>query len=180
MKSKRVLLFVAILVATTGVFSCKKDSASSVFDKSYKAWLSYKSTTNNTYTYIVIHDDTIGTYWETKITVKQGNITARDFEEYDNVYKPETNTRSRVLINEWHESTASSSLGTHGADGWGLFTIDDIYYKAQNIWLKANANSNVITFTTDNRGLISAAGYTPKSCQTGYCFIGVKIKSVSN
>lgn len=179
MTSRRILLAASFLVAVTFVFSCKKDGFSSAFDNSYKAWNSFKSSANNTYTYIAYHDPQIGIYWETKVTIKQGDVTARDYWAYENVYKPDSNITRRVLFDEWHESADLGTLGTHGSDGWGLYTMDDVYYRAQNVWITANADKNIITFEANNSGLISAAGYTPKSCKNGDCFIGIKIKSIT-
>lgn len=178
MKSNKLLLFGALLLLTT-LFACKKSGTSSAFDKSYDAWLAFKKKTNNSYTYIALKGSNSSQYSETTIKVTQGAVTARDFYSYQSVYKPDSNITKTVIIEEWHESAADNTLSTHVTDAANLYTLDDIYYKAQNIWLKANTNKNVITFETNNNGMISIAGYTPKNCQTGDCFIGVNIKSIS-
>ncbi|HEY9534901.1 MAG TPA: hypothetical protein VIQ77_10205 [Mucilaginibacter sp.] len=178
MKNNKLLLFGALLLVST-LFACKKGGISSAFDKSYDTWLAFKKKTNNTYAYVAVSGDNLSTYSETKITVSQGSITARDFVLYQYTYIPDSNITRKTVTEEWHESASHSNMNTHGADGAGLFTMDDIYYKAQNIWLKANTNKNVITFETNNDGMISTAGYTPKSCQSGDCLIGIKIKSIS-
>jgi hypothetical protein len=180
MKIQKILLAAGFLLVVTILYTCKKDSNSSAFDKSYSAWLSYKSSVNNTYSYTAFHDSDSSNFWETKITIKQGSITARDYLQYDFIYTPANKTTTKTLIKEWHETAAEGTIGTHGSDGWGLFTLDDVYYKAQNIWLTAKPGTNTITFETNNNGLISAAGYTPKNCQSGDCFIGVKIRSITN
>ncbi|HWZ34809.1 MAG TPA: hypothetical protein VNW51_01555 [Mucilaginibacter sp.] len=175
MKSKRFLLAIAILSVAV-LFACKKSGVSSAFDKSYDAWLSYKKRVNNTYAYVALHDDKISVYEQTKITVTNGDITARDFYSYEYVYQPDS-TR-KVLRVQWHETADGGTLSTHGSEGAQLYTLDDIYYRAQNIWLKADVGKNVITFETNNNGIISAAGYTPKICQTD-CFIGVVVQSIT-
>jgi|GEM_PF-2584846 len=178
MKSQKKLLAAAFLMAAV-MFGCKKDSTSSAFDKSYDTWLTYKQKVNNTYTYTAYQDNQ-AIYWETKITVVNGSISARDYQQYDYEYDPNTKINSKVLLNEWHESAGSGTIGTHGAEGWGLYTIDDVYYQAQNVWLKANTNTYNITFETNNNGIISTAGYAIKKCVTDDCFIGVHIKSITN
>ena len=177
MKSNKLLLLGILLLGAT-LFACKKGGVSSSFDKSYDAWLAFKKNTNDTYVYTAVHDVKSSIYSETKITVTQGSITARDFVSYQYVFKPDSNITTKVLTDNWHES--GSTLNTHGTAAAGLFTLDDIYYKAQNIWLKANTNKNVITFETKNDGLISVAGYTSKDCTSGDCFIGINIKSITH
>jgi len=177
MKYQRFLLVIAIL-SVVALSACKKSGVSSAFDKSYDAWLSYKKKVNNTYAYTVLHDDKVSVYEQTKITVTNGEITARDFSSYQYVYQPNSNVASKVLAEQWHETMAESTLSTHGSEGAQLYTLDDIYYRAQNIWLKEDAGKNTITFETNNNGMISAAGYTPKSCQDD-CFIGVVIQSIT-
>lgn len=178
MKNQKFLVVIAILSALA-LFACKKSGVSSSFDKSYKAWLAYKQKVNNTYAYVALHDDKVSVYEQTKITVTNGEVSARDFFSYQYVYKPDSNVTRKVLAQEWHESAADNTLSTHGSTGAQLYTLDDIYYRAQNIWLKANTSTNVITFETNNNGLISAAGYTPNTCQGGDCFIGVTIQSIT-
>ncbi|MFD2871619.1 hypothetical protein ACFS5N_03995 [Mucilaginibacter ximonensis] len=175
MKNQKLLLVIAVLLAVT-LFACKKSGVTSAFDKSYDAWLSYKKKVNNNYAYIAVEDGD-NSHAETKITVTNGEITARDYAFYDSVYKPDSNVTRQVLTEQWHESADNYTLSTH-ADGAQLFTLDDIYYRAQNIWLKADQSKNKITFETNNNGIISAAGYTPNSCKSGDCFIGAKIKSI--
>ncbi|WP_214070606.1 hypothetical protein [Mucilaginibacter sp. dw_454] len=176
MKIPKVLLVVAI-VAATAILSCNKSGVSSDFDKSYSTFLAFKKSSGNTYTYIAVHDVKDATYSETTITIKQGEITARDFLNYEYEFDTGSNTTTKTLTDQWHET--ANTLGTHGTEGAQLLTLDDIYYQAQNIWLKADKSKNVITFQTNNNGMISAAGYTPNSCVSD-CFIGVNIKSITN
>lgn len=175
MRSKRFLLVIAILFAAA-LFACKKSGTSSAFDKSYDVWLSYKKKVNNTYAYVAWQGDKVSVYEQTKITITNGNITARDFYSYNYVNQPDG--IHKVLVKEWHETADMGTLSTHGSEGAQLYTLDDIYYKAQNIWLKADVGKNVITFETSNSGMISAAGYTPKTCQSD-CFIGVNIETIT-
>jgi hypothetical protein len=69
-------------------------------------------------------------------------------------------------------------LNTHSDEGGALMTLDDIYAKANNVWLKADPKLNYIYFETKNAGLISTCGYFPKDCQDD-CFVGVHISSIS-
>jgi hypothetical protein len=171
------LLLVVATVSVTILLSCKKNGASSDFDKSYNAWLAYKAKVNDTYAYIAIKGDQSTVYSETTIKVVQGNIIARDFLNYEYKYTAGNNTPTKVLTVEWHET--SGNIGTHGTDAADLYTLDDIYYRAQNIWLKADKSKNVVTFESNNNGMISFAGYTPNTCKSD-CFIGINIKSITN
>ncbi len=178
MKSIKLLLVIAVLAAIPSL-SCKKSGVASSFDKSYSAWLAYKGKTNNTYSYIAVEGDQLNYYSETTIKVVQGEIVARDYFYYLYKYTSSGGTPVKTLTTEWHETNANKDVGTHGTDAADLFTLDDVYYRAQNIWLKADIGKNVITLETNNDGMISAVGYTPNSCQSD-CFIGIHIKSITN
>ncbi|RWY54329.1 hypothetical protein [Mucilaginibacter gilvus] len=76
----------------------------------------------------------------------------------------------------WHEEVAN--LGTHGNEGAELLTLDQVYTKAQNVWLKVDDTKNDVYFDAKNNGLISFAGYVPKGCVDD-CFTGIMITEIS-
>ena len=173
------LKLIALTLMMSGLFisSCsKKDATTSAFDTSYKAWLDFKSTSNNTYKYTATDGSLVGSYGETKVTVTNGAVSSRDYFFYEYQYHTDNTPPTKILSKEWHETT--SSLGTHGAEGGELLTLDDIYSRAQSNWLAADPSRNTVIFETNNGGMISVAGYTPKNCKDG-CFIGITIQSIT-
>ena len=170
---KTLYLFI-ILIAILAT-SCKKDDIAneSEFNKSYKTWLSYKSSVNNSYTYTVSSGSWTGYGSQTKIGVNNGEIISRDFiatmPRRDSSHKIDT-------VERWHEDKAH--INTHGINAAGLFTLDDIYQKARTVWLKADAKKNDIFFEVKNNGMISTCGFVPDGCQDD-CFNGVTITSIT-
>jgi hypothetical protein len=182
-----------IVLALTVFFSCKKDSIKNTtktkgnisttdsvtlkadtafvlnYNISYNAWLAFKQTVNNSYTYTIVtaYVESAINLTELKTTVKNGQITARDYTEYAYAFQ---NAAKKVIMNQWHEQGVT--LNTHPEVGEPM-TLDDIYLKAKNSWLNADPVKNDIYFETRNSGLISQAGYYPKGCQDN-CFIGIQ------
>ncbi|RYY05858.1 MAG: hypothetical protein EOP43_07900 [Sphingobacteriaceae bacterium] len=166
------LITIFILTLNIFLFSCKKDAIISNYDKSYAAWLNFKSSSHNSYTYVAYSASVFGGYSETKFSVQNGTIVMREF--LSGYYKP--NTKDLIIINSWVEN--SSSLNTHGNEGNELLTLDQVYDKAKTVWLKADSKQNDVYFESKNNDLISSAGYVPKGCQDD-CFNGIKIKNIS-
>ncbi len=164
----------AIFILTITIFlsACKKDAFNSDYDKSYSAWLNFKSSSNNSYTYTEYSGSVFGSYIETKITVQNGAITTREFVSGN--YKPNSNVLITTKI--WTENPGS--LNSHGNEGFELLTLDQVYSKAKTVWLKADEKQNDIYFEYKNNGLISLAGFVPKGCQDD-CFNGVSIKNIN-
>ncbi len=164
---------ILILILTVSLSGCKKDAVTSDYDKSYAAWLNFKSSSHNSYTYTSYSGSVFGGYYvETKFTVQNGTITMREFQSGN--YKP--NTHDLIITKTWIEN--SSSLNTHGNEGHELLTLDQIYSKAKTFWLKAGPKQNDIYFELKNNGLISLAGFVPKGCQDD-CFNGINIKNIN-
>jgi len=163
-----------IITASLFIFSCKKDPASNTqkengslnYNQSYSAWLSYKNNVHNSYVYTTAYGSFTGNVLEEKVTVTNGTVVAFDYtlKRMDN-----------AIINQYHEDKAS--LGTHD-NAVLLLTLDDVYTKAKNVWLKADPKSNSIYFETKNNGLISNCGYVPNNCADD-CFTGITITSIT-
>ncbi|EHQ30729.1 hypothetical protein [Mucilaginibacter paludis] len=168
---KKLLLVLIWFVCLLG---CKKEDFSyqSDFEKSYNAWLSFKSTSGNNYDYTVVSGSVFGFGSTTIITVINGKITARSYEAYRIAQSPGGNT---TVLKSWAED--ASSLNTHASEGALLLTLDEVYDKAKSVWLKADKKTNDISFVAANNGLISACGYYPNGCQDD-CFFGINIASI--
>ena len=151
---------------------CKKDAISNNFDTSFGKWVSFRNIHNNSYSYTSYGSSVFGYYAEMKFQVKNGIIISRDYKAGN--YIP--NTDSLVIATAWSENQAT--LNSHDGSGFDFFTLDQVYNKAQTVWLKADSKTNDIYFDVDTQGLLATAGYFPKGCQDD-CFNGVHIKNIS-
>jgi len=172
MKTKFYLI-ISIIILLSG---CSKDPIDGIISKSglnYKQsldkWQAYRQSVNNNYTYTVTTVSWIGVATETTITVRNGIVTARDYAEF------QLASSGHVPVKSWSET--GTGLNTHGNEGAEIMTLDEVYNKASSVWLRADPKANNIYFETENNGLISSCGYSPKNCADD-CFVGVTIKDI--
>lgn len=169
-----IILFITLICN-----SCKKDAVDSVtsstgitYSQSLSNWQSYKQSVHNNYTYTATSGSVFGFYSETKITVQNGVVTARDYM----LYTQATGSITYTVTKTWSETSAN--LNKHGQyEGAEVLTIDEVYTKAKSVWLVADKGSNSIYFETDSKGIISTCGFVPKGCQDD-CFNGIRIKKM--
>ncbi|WP_126248782.1 hypothetical protein [Chitinophaga rhizosphaerae] len=159
-----------LLFAVTLAASCSKSKIEhkSAYDRSYDAWVDFKSKSGNKYKYTITNSSFSGYSSETTITVDAGKIVGREFISH----MWEQNGQI-VQKSKWTED--QSALNTH-AEGVTPITLDEVYVKAKNEWLLKRGDANVF-FEAKNNGMISLAGYVPIGCQDD-CFRGVHIKSI--
>lgn len=169
MKTIYPLLSLLLLLTVT---SCKKDSIaySSDYNQSYLAWLDFKTTSNNSYRYVVSFGSWTGYGTETTITVREGKVVGRSYVAKQHPNQPNT---PMTILGQWEED--ENSLNTHEA-GFSTWTLDEIYRKAKEEWLQKRSDADTY-FEARNNGLISSAGYVPKGCQDD-CFAGVSITKI--
>lgn len=166
---KALLLIITVIVCLS---ACKKDELTTKVDASYNKWVAFRNQNNNSYSYIAYGGSIFGSHIETKITVTNGKVTAREF--IAGVYKP--NTADLEVKETWTEN--ATSLNTHqNSAAFYTITLDEVYVRAKSTWLKVDAKQNDIYFEAANDGMISSAGYVPKGCQDD-CFDGVSIKDI--
>ncbi|AUP77643.1 hypothetical protein [Flavivirga eckloniae] len=170
MKSK--IYSIALLLVITLAFSCESDDLAHQDDfvNSKITWLQFKESSYNSYKYTTTFSSWIGTSWETTITVSKGEIVKRHFKYTLTKGLPDDFPEENL---EWTEN--ENELGSNGYKHT-LLTLDEVYEKAQNEWLKDREQAQIF-FETKNNGLISTCGYIEKGCQDD-CFIGIKIKSI--
>lgn len=160
------LVFIGVLLT-----SCENDDFNyqSNFEKSYKVWLSFKSTSGNSYSYKVTQTSVFGPASETTITVNDGKVTERHFKYTSTVGM--INVPPEVL--EWTENGTEISSHTSGA---AALTLDEVYEKARSEWLIKREKAKVY-LETNNNGLISSCGYQEDGCMDD-CFRGIHIASI--
>ena len=167
-------LYLFFLFLTLCLCSCKKDALTSDYNTSYSKFLAFKRSASKGYTYTAITSSFFSFETETKITVINGLITARDFVSYRYITDAVNNTQKKEIVNQWHE--ASNELNSH-TGAWFL-TLDEVYKKAKTEWLTADPKKNTIYFESKNDGMISEAGYVPIGCQDD-CFWGIHISVIA-
>ena len=162
-----ILLFTGVLLFS----SCENEDFNyqSNFEKSYKEWLSFKSSSRNSYSYMVTQASVFGPASETTITVSNGKVTQRHFKYTSTVGM--INVPAEVL--EWTENGTEISSHTSGAAAW---TLDEVYDKARNEWLIKRESAKVY-LETNNNGMISSCGYQEDGCMDD-CFRGIYIASI--
>ncbi|HEY0898051.1 MAG TPA: hypothetical protein VGD90_01910 [Sphingobacteriaceae bacterium] len=162
------LLSLALILMVL-ISSCSKLEYKTDFDKSYDAWISFKSSSGNSYQYMVSSSSWSGIRAETIITVNQGKVIQREFKLLQN---PQDGTTNYEVLDQWTE--AEGSLNTHSQSAAAeTVTLDEIYQKAKSEWLVKRANSTVY-LETNNDGMISTCGYVEDGCADD-CFRGIKI-----
>lgn len=169
--NRNYYLLIVLLIASI-LTSCKKSEIEyeNDFEKSYKAWQTFKTSSNDSYRYQVSFSSWTGYSGETTITVNKGKVVKRSY-----IGKSIKQPSNEVVINEeWTEE--ENSLNTH-QNGDAALTLDQIYEKAKTVWLVKNKNAE-ISLETKNNGMISACGFVPDNCADD-CFTGIKITSIT-
>lgn len=172
MKTK--IYLIALVLINSLMFSCSSDDELNYqndFQKSEKAWLDFKESSNNSYKYVVSSGVLFLAYgWETTITVSNGKVIQRHFK-----YTGNTENIPDSIPLEWTEE--ENQINTHeNSPADEALTLDQIYSKAEKEWLIKRKNVSVY-FESKNNGLISTCGYVPKGCMDD-CFFGIRIKSI--
>lgn len=173
MKTNQTIFILFLLIA--GSFaSCKKSDIvyENDFDRSYKAWQSFKSSSGNSYRYTVSSGSWVGTTNTTVITVKNGRVDERSYVYTQPQDRPGGNMTS-VIVEQWTED--ASTLNSH-TNGYPTMTLDEIYEKAKTQWLLKRKDAKVY-LETKNDGMISSCGFVEDNCADD-CFNGINITSI--
>jgi hypothetical protein len=160
--------FVAILFLMVFTTACNKDGLvhENAFEASYRIWNDFKTTSANSYQYVVVTSSWSGTSTETTITIKNGKPFSRSF-----VAKaPDQVTNSIVVLDQWQENETTLNSHTNGA---AILTLDQVYELAKSEWLLKRKDA-VSYFEAKNNGMISNCGYTANNCVDD-CFTGITI-----
>lgn len=170
MRQVHTLLIFLLLTAFT---SCKKDSIEHNADyaQSYRTWLSFKDSSNNSYRYMVYQGSWTGYGSETIITVKNGKVVQRSY-----VHKQVVHNGTAIVttvLDQWTEEEDQLSTYQEGATP---VTLDTIYEKAKHDWLLKRDDAETY-FETRNNGMISLCGYVPDGCMDD-CLRGITINFI--
>jgi len=173
---KHQIRVIALLLICVLSIACSSDDLDyqNDFEKSQNNWLDFKTSSNDSYQYVVANGSVFTDYgWETSITVSNGVIIERHFKYTGNTENiPEDEL-------EWTENaTEINSVAHDNSYAAEALTLDDIYLKAEQYWLIKRKNATSY-FEIENNGLISTCGYVEKGCMDD-CFNGITIKSIVN
>ena len=165
---------ITLLVISSFIVSCSSDddlNYQNDFQNSKNAWSNFKTSANDSYTYVVSGSSVFAAYsWETTITVSNGIIIQRDFKY---IGSPENIPEDQL---QWTEN--QNELNSHeSSPAAEALTLDEIYNKAENQWLIKRKHTTTY-FESKNNGLLSTCGYVEKGCMDD-CFVGIRIKSIT-
>ena len=164
------LLFLGILFS-----GCKKEEVThkSDFEKSQNEWDKFKKTSGNSYQYTVLRSSWVGMSYQTVITVKKGKVVQRKFTW---IVPDDWTPQIPGDQKEWTEN--ENEINAHKDSGAAdAVTLDEIYSRAKNDWLKKRDNVTTY-FEAKNNGLFSTCGYVENNCSDD-CFIGINITSIN-
>lgn len=172
------------------------------YEQSYKAWLGFKESSNNSYRYVVSGATWAGAAWETTITVNNGEVTGRDFrytvfndirmpadgwdlataqQVVDTLMAHSVHLEGTITAEEflkklsWIESKQDLN-NTTDSPAAATLTLDQVYELAKNDWLRRLDNAKA-SFEAKNNGIISSCGYWEDGCMDD-CFRGIRITLV--
>ncbi|AWG23435.1 hypothetical protein FFWV33_18815 [Flavobacterium faecale] len=168
---KKIIASIALLGLLTSCSNSTIDQEPSNemnYSKSLAKWTELKAVNGNSYTYKSNFTSFTGNGNTTQLTVKNGIVTAREYESFSIDNSP---SRTKTITLYYLED--EKNLGTH-TEGAPTITIDEIYTLCATNYLKVDETNNSITFTTLPSGLLNVCGYTPKNCMDD-CFVGVNI-----
>lgn len=172
---KNKLLFILLIFIGGILQSCEKDDITfeNKFEKSYKAWKSFKKSTDNTYKNTVSGSSWTGTSWETTLTIVDGSVIHRDF-KYIHLEKGMDEIIPKEE-QEWEEHADKINTHEHSPAAKAL-TLDEVYERAKNEWLVKRKDAKTF-FEAENNGLLSSCGYVQEGCMDD-CFIGIRIVNI--
>lgn len=179
MKSRGKLwgLFVIVFVLSACSLEALKDNLVVTGESGYnyrdsrKQWMRLKAEHKNSYQYSILELSFTNNGSETTITVKNGKVTARDYEAF--LISEEDG--SRTILSTYSEE--KKDLGTH-TEGAPPVTIDDLYDTCLAKYLTVDPETNTVYFDTNESGVISLCGFVPDLCQDD-CFVGFDISGFS-
>lgn len=162
--------FCLLLLAIT-MLGCRKDGIEheSQFKRSKEVWSGFRTSSSNTYKYVVNLSSWVGTNAETVILVRNGVVEGRQFL----LTELSQQNGERVVVREWVENQAD--LNSH-EEGAPTRTLDEVYHIAETNWL-LNRSDAATYFEATNNGMLSTAGYVPTGCMDD-CFIGIHISFI--
>src|ERR1044072_1714012 len=169
--TNKYFIVTSLVLITTLFISCKKDDINfeSDFDKSFKEWINFKKTSDNSYKYEVAGGTWIGYGWITDITVTDGKVTERYFK-----LTPRPGSMVNIPADQQEWTEKETELNTHTqSPAAATITLDEIHDKARKEWLVKRDKVQVY-FEAKNNGMISTCGYVNDGCQVD-CFIGINI-----
>jgi hypothetical protein len=143
------------------------------FNTSLDAWQTFKASAQNSYIYTSA-TAAFAPADSTRVTVVNGKITNRDYYRFDHEPLPNGAGYKKIAVLRWKETAAD--LGSH-KEGFGPYTMDQVYDRAKNVWLAVSTKKYNVTFETKNGGMISLVGNEPKGWADA--FEGIAITTIT-
>lgn len=167
------LLIIAISPIKAQAPMTHGDSLRADFEQSLQQWKMLKTQHNDSYEYVVSWQSAFGFGHITTITVREGQVISRKYEERNSpdYLQPEDDTFEEEFA---EESTNSDTLLHPKDDGFRGITLDEVYRECEEIHLQQNEQENWLYFTTDEAGILKVCSSVPFGCEDD-CSEGVYI-----
>lgn len=139
------------------------------FKKSEALWEHLAEIHQDSYIYEVAYHSWTGFRSNTEITVVHGKVISRRYDE----------TGGHLLEGQEKHSykETGNAIGSHQL-GASASTMEQLYEKCANDYLKVDYEDNNVLFASDINGIMSLCGHSPKFCEDD-CFHGIRISSFS-
>ncbi|MEM7106388.1 MAG: hypothetical protein AAF502_24890 [Bacteroidota bacterium] len=145
--------------------------------ESLGAWEKLKAENGNSYVYRISYASWVGYHNYTEISVRNGKIVSRKYEEFspgkmvdedgNSVKNPDD-----ITYVENQDQINSNSQGFHAV----LF--EELYKSCGKDYIIEDPQWNSISFDTNEEGIMTLCGYTPNNCADD-CFRGLYVSEFS-
>lgn len=169
MKLAQISILTLFLFAAIIQIGCTTDPTA--YSKAAEAWKKLKKEHNNSYEFSINFVSFTGYRNETRITVKEGKIVKRSYEESFTDELP-----IGYEIEKWEET--GDEIGKH-EKGKKPITMDDVYEFAKscsNMKTDKRGRQVEVFFELNKEGIITTTGYVPNGCMDD-CFHGYHINN---
>lgn len=125
--------------------------------ESLKIWNGLKAEHGDTYRYEVAHGFYLGFGSITTVTVQNGRVVARTYEE------GQTNNKGELIVDKQYGWTEKGVEVGSREGGAAPRTVDELYRECQDDVLTRNPRVNRISLGFYNSGVLKSCSYAPKN-----------------
>ena len=149
-------------ISLSSIEFCSVSENLIAYQNSLATWNTLKIQYDDCYSYSSRYTSWVGSSATTTINIEDGIVVQRSYQGFD----------VNGAVTSSYVETESAEIGSN-LSGAEAKTMDEIYTDCSDYLVKSQ-DDNYVYFETDEYGLISLCGHTPKNCADD-CFIGDRI-----